>query len=76
MSIYRHYTDEQLTTTRDQLIASLHGRLTGATSVGNNGRTAAFAQRPQDIRKEIEAVGAEIDRRAGRPSGRGPIYLV
>ncbi|WP_295852019.1 hypothetical protein [uncultured Xylophilus sp.] len=77
MSIYSHFTDEQLVATRDQLSASLQARLTTPTSVGFNGRTASFQQQTSEIRKEIQAVTLEIDRRAGTSAtARAPIYLV
>lgn len=74
MGIYSDLTIEELQATRKRLRDSLHDRLTKATSASFEGRSAQYQQRTDDIRREIEAVGLELDRRAGRVT-RGPIYL-
>lgn len=75
MDLYRHYSLPELTALRDRLTASLHDRLTKATSVGSGDRNARFDQQTAEIRKEAAAVIAEIDRRRGT-NPCGPIYLV
>lgn len=75
MGIYSHYTDDELSALRTRLLASLHDRLAAPTAAASAGRRAEYQQRPDDIRREIEAVGEEIARRAGQLV-RAPIYLV
>lgn len=75
MGIYSHFTDEQLTTQRDKFVASLTNRLTAPTSASTNGRAIAYQQRTDDIRREIEAINAEIAARQGA-STRSPIYVI
>lgn len=75
MSTYSHYSHEQLEELRDTLTRSLHDRLTKPTAVGSGDRNARFDQQTAEIRKEIAAVCAELDARAGIPSHR-PIYVV
>jgi hypothetical protein len=75
MGIYRHFTAEQLEATRDKLLNSLTERLTKPTHVGYDSRTVQFNQRTDEIRREVEAINAEIDRRNGVAT-RAPIYLV
>lgn len=75
MGIYSHFTDPQLTELRDKLVASLTARLTAPTSASTNGRSVSFQQRTDEIRREIEAVNAEVATRQGL-SVRRPIYLV
>lgn len=76
VSVYRHFTDEQLAAARDKLIASLHDRLTLPTQArSRDGSEARYEQEVAGIRAEAEAVTAEIDRRAGGITRR-PIYLV
>lgn len=78
MGIYSRHTVEELQAIRTRLSASLIDRLTSATSVSHNGgnasRSAQFAQAPEEIRKELRAVDAELDRRSGA-APRGPIYM-
>lgn len=81
MGIYSHHTVEELQAMRSRLSTSLMDRLTKPTSIGHsNGggaaRNAAYAQDTDKIKREIEAIGAEIDRRSGVRSARGPIYIV
>lgn len=75
MSLYSHQTIEQLTALRDKLTQALHDRLTKATSATSGDRSARFDQQVAEIRKEIAAVCAELDARAGVHSHR-PIYVV
>lgn len=74
-TVYRHFTDEQLTASRDKLIASLQDRLTAPTWARKDGQEVRFEQQTAEIRTELQAVTAEIDRRAGT-FARRPIYLV
>ena len=79
MGTYSRNTTEELQAIRARLSASLIDRLTNATSASHNGgstsRSAQFAQVPEEIRKELRAVDAELDRRSGA-APRGPIYMV
>ncbi len=75
MGIYSHHTVEQLEALRDSLTQSLHDRLTKPTAAGSGDRNARFDQNIAEIRKEIAAVCAELDARAGIHAHR-PIYLV
>ena len=81
MGIYSHHTVDELQAMRTRLSASLMDRLTKPTSIGHSGgngasRNAAYSQDTDKIKREIEAMGAEIERRSGAPASRGPIYLV
>ncbi len=75
MGLYSHYSTEQLHQLRDTLTQSLHARLTQPTAVGSGDRNARYDQRISDIRKELDAVCAELDARSGRHAHR-PIYPV
>jgi len=75
MGIYSRSTDEDLQQQRAQLHAALIARLTQPTSAAHNGRSIAYQQRTDDIKREISAIDAELDRRAGVRTG-GPIYMV
>ena len=75
MGIYSHLANEQLTALRDKLVASLTDRLTAPTSASTNGRAVAFQQRTDEIRREIEAVNAELAARQGNAT-RGPIHVI
>lgn len=75
MGIYSHYTVEQLTALRDQLIATLHARLNGPSASSWGDRRVQYEQQSAEIRKEIGAVNTELNRRTGTP-GHRPIYLV
>ncbi|AUN95412.1 hypothetical protein [Pseudazoarcus pumilus] len=75
MGIYSHQTTEQLTALRTTLQASLTDRLTKPTAAGSGDRNARFDQQVAEIRKELGAVCAELDRRNGVVEHR-PIYLV
>lgn len=79
MGIYHHYTVDELTALRDRLMASLHDRLTGpsaATTSGSGGqRSVQYNTELAQIRKELDAVNAELARRNGQ-SVRRPIYMV
>lgn len=75
MGIYRHLTVEQLEANRDKLLSSLTERLTKPTSVGFEGRNVQFNQRTDEIRRELEAINTELDRRNGVAT-RSPIYIV
>lgn len=73
--MYEHMALSDLTALRDRLIASLHARLTGPSMAESTGRRVQYQQSVDQIRREIEAVNAEITRRAGRVT-RVPIYMV
>jgi len=79
MGLYSRCTADELQAIRARLAASLIDRLTTATTASHNGgsasRSAQFAQAPEEIRKELRAVDAELDRRSG-VAPRGPIYMV
>lgn len=75
MGIYSHNTTDQLTAIRDKLTNSLHDRLTAPTTSAWGDRRIQFDQQTAEIRKEIIAVTAELDSRAGIVNRR-PIYLV
>ena len=75
LRLYSHQTAEQLTALRDSLTQALHDRLTKATSATSGARSARFDQQVAEIRKELAAVCAELDARAGIP-GHRPISMV
>jgi hypothetical protein len=75
MGIYSHYTADQLTALRDKLTAALHDRLINPSASSWGDRRIQFDQQTADIRKEVDAVNAEIATRSGTVT-RGPIYLV
>lgn len=75
MGIYSHHTVHQLQALRDTLTQSLHDRLTKPTAASSGDRSARFDQQTAEIRKEIAAVCAELDARAGTSAHR-PIYMV
>lgn len=72
--MYGHMTVSELTALRTRLQTALHDRLTAPTSASSAGRQVQYQQRVQDIRRELEAVNAEIARREGDVM-RGPIYM-
>lgn len=76
MGIYSRDTTEQLTAKRRDLADSLHKRLTQPTSIEHNGSRAQYQQRTAEIKQELAAIDAELDRREGRPSQNRPVYLV
>ena len=75
MSLYGHYTLDELKALRTRLLASLHDRLTAPTQAGGNGRSVAFNQDPAAIEAQLVKINAEIARREGT-TAPGPIYLV
>lgn len=75
MGPYSHFTVEELTQQRDKLSAARLQRLTDPSSISHNGRAVAYAQNLADIRREIDAINAELARRNGS-AARAPIYLV
>lgn len=76
MGIYSHLTTEQLTAKRDKLLQALEDRLTQPTAAGSaSGRNARYDQNPDQLRKELAEVIAEIGKR-DTTATRGPIYLV
>ena len=75
MGLYSRSTDEDLQQQRARLFSALHDRLTQPTGAAVNGRSVQYQQRTDDIRRELAAIDAELDRRAGVRTG-GPIYMV
>lgn len=80
MGIYSHLTTEQLTTRRDSYLAALDARLTGPTQAsssaeGAGARSVQFNADTTQLRQAIEAINAELLRRAGQQPRR-PIYMV
>jgi hypothetical protein len=77
MGIYSHLSTDELTAKRDRLLAALESRLTGPSSVSSTGRSVGYqhANQAAEIRRELDAINAELSRRGGAPA-RGPIYLV
>jgi hypothetical protein len=75
LSLYSHQTTEQLQALRDKLTQALHDRLTKPTTAASGDRRVQFEQQTAEIRKELAAVCAELDTRAGVHAHR-PIYMV
>lgn len=80
MGIYSHLTTEQLTKRRDSYLDALDARLTGPTQAssggqGVGGRSVQFNADTTQLRQAIEAINAELLRRAGQQPRR-PIYMV
>lgn len=75
MGIYSHLTITELGSLRDRLIASLTDRLTAPTSAATGARNVAWQQRTTDIRREIEAINAELAVRDGQATRR-PIHVI
>ena len=80
MGLYSHLTTEQLTTRRDSYLAAIDARLTGPTQAshsaeGISARSLQFNADTSQLRRAIDDINAELDRRSGR-SARRPIYLV
>jgi uncharacterized protein YukE len=88
MGIYSHLSTEELTAKRARLVDALELRLTGPSRVafaGNssefNHRVSEYQQAIDHLRREINAINAELDRRGASGSltgsnARAPIYLV
>ena len=76
MNPYRRDTTDQLTATRAALRDSLEKRLSQPTEVDHAGSRAQYGQRPADIKREISAIDAELDRREGLPSQNRPFYVI
>jgi hypothetical protein len=76
MGLYSRDTTEQLTAKRQDLADSLHKRLTQPTQVEHNGSRAQYQQRTDDIRRELCAIDAELDRREGRPAQNRAFYVI
>lgn len=76
MGIYSHLSTEKLTEMRDSLMQALMSRHTDPARVSGNGRDLTFKQEGiGEIRKDLDAINAELGRRNGT-SSRGPIYLM
>jgi hypothetical protein len=73
--MYGHLSTDQLTALRDKLQASYNDRLMGPTVAMGAGRRVEYQGSTTDIKRELQAVIGEIERRAGRTYG-GPIYPV
>lgn len=76
MGIYSHLPTEKLTQLRDELLTALMSRHTDPARVSSNGRDLTFrTDGTGELRKDLEAINAELGRRNGTPT-RGPIYLM
>ena len=80
MGIYSHLTTEQLTARRDSYLAAIDARLTGPTQAshstdGVGARSVQFNADTTQLRRAIDDINAELQRRTGQPA-RKPIYLV
>lgn len=77
MGLYSHLPTDQLIAKRDRLLAALESRLTGPSSIASAGRSVGYQHGNQvgEIRRELDAINAELSRRNGA-SARSPIYLV
>lgn len=76
MGLYSRTTTDQLTTLRAELADSLHKRLTQPTAVDHQGSGAQYNQRTSDIKRELQAIDTELDRREGKPSQNRPFYVI
>jgi hypothetical protein len=75
MGLYRRDTTGNLTAQRAALADSLLKRLTQPTEIDYGGSRATYAQRTADIKREISAIDAELDRREGVPAANRPFYV-
>ena len=80
MGLYSHLTTEQLTTRRDTYLAAIDARLTGPTQAshstdGVGARSVQFNADTTQLRRAIDDINAELQRRTGQQPRR-PIYLV
>lgn len=73
--MYGHLSTDDLTALRDKLQAAYTARLTGPTVAVGSGRRVEYQGSVADIKRELQAVVGELERRAGRTYG-GPIYPV
>lgn len=72
--MYGHMSDSELQALRDQLQAAWTNLLTGPTVSAGSGRRAEYQRSPGEVKRELQAVIGEIERRADRTL-RGPIYV-
>ena len=76
MGIYSHLPTEKLTQMRDELLTALMSRHTDPARVSSNGRDLTFrTDGTGELRKDLDAITAELARRNGATS-RGPIYMM
>jgi hypothetical protein len=73
--MYGHLSTDQLETLRDKLQAAYTARLMGPTVAMGAGRRVEYQGSAGDLKRELQAVIGEIERRSGRTYG-GPIYPV
>lgn len=76
MGLYSRDTTDQLNTQRTALRDSLQKRLTQPTEIDHNGSRAQYAQRTSEIKREINAIDNELDRREGRTAQNRPFYVI
>ena len=76
MGTYSHLSITELEALRVKLTTSLTDRLTSPTQASSNGRSVSYQQTTADIKREIESVNAELQRRQGGAATRGPIYII
>ena len=78
MGIYSHLTTPKLEEMRDSLMQALMSRHTSPARVSGNGRDVTYrsgAENLSDLRKDLDAITAELGRRNGSAT-RGPIYMM
>jgi hypothetical protein len=76
VSLYAHFTDAELIAKRTRLHEALEERSVRPSMVQSKDRTVAFQRdTSDDILRQLRAVQAELDRRAGVQTG-GPFILV
>lgn len=88
MGIYSHISTDELIAKRTRFVDALELRLTGPSRVVSGGNSSEFNNRSSEyqlaidhLRKEINSINAELERRGASGSvtgsnARAPIYLV
>lgn len=75
MSIYSHFTDDELKAKRDRLHQALEEHASRPSMVQSKDRSVAYQRDTSDsILRQIRSIQVELDRRAGVEAG--PFYLV
>lgn len=76
MGIFSHIATAELEQMRDRLTKALIARHTDPARVSSNGRDVAYrTDSTGELRKDLDAITAELARRSGAAS-RGPIYMM
>ena len=76
MGIFNHLATAELEQMRDRLTQALIARHTDPERVSNNGRDVVYrTDNTGELRKDLDAITAELARRNGAAS-RGPIYMM